>query len=126
MGPQVRPTFPGIQQLTQTIKSSKMRNLLLVGFAAIAAPGAFARLYTIANGCPQAITLYINGESQGKLAVGATTTRTFNKNWSGFIYTDVNGGSQTGTRTTRAGFYGEVRLLREFIFASCLNALNTE
>jgi hypothetical protein len=85
-----------------------MRNILLAGLAAAAAPGAFARLYTITNGCPQAITLYINGESQGKLAVGATTTRTMNENWSGFIYTDANGGSQTGTRTTRAGFYGDV------------------
>jgi hypothetical protein len=67
-----------------------------------------ARLYTIQNNCPQGITLYINGVSQGRLAAGAVTTRTQTENWSGFIYTDANGGSVTGERTTRAGFYGEV------------------
>lgn len=76
---------------------------------ALWASSTLARLYTIFNDCPQNINLYINGVSQGSLGVGATTTRELEENWSGFIYTDANGGNgSTGERTTRAGFYGEV------------------
>ncbi|KAG6917049.1 hypothetical protein DXG01_004101 [Tephrocybe rancida] len=52
------------------------------------------------------IKLYINGESQGSLGVRTTTTRNLPKDWSGVIYSDINGGSATGEKTTRAGFYG--------------------
>ncbi|KAF5376280.1 hypothetical protein D9615_008510 [Tricholomella constricta] len=85
-----------------------MRNFALtLGIIALSAPQTLARLYTIFNDCPQNINLYINGVSQGSLGKGATTTRELEENWSGFIYTDANGGSATGERTTRAGFYGE-------------------
>lgn len=71
------------------------------------------REYIILNQCPSAITLYINGESQGSLAAnGGSTTRELIDNWSGFIYTDANGGNQNGTGTTRAGFYGQASALR--------------
>ncbi|KAG5636892.1 hypothetical protein H0H81_006512 [Sphagnurus paluster] len=83
---------------------------------------ALARLYTILNNCPQDITLYINGESQGTLGKGAVTTRQTIKNWSGFIYTDANGGSATGERTTRAGFYGDNDFYYIVIDPSRLNA----
>lgn len=69
------------------------------------------RHYSIVNSCPSAVTLYINGESQGSLAAnGGTTTRDFNNTWSGLIYTDANGGNKNGTRTTRAGFFGDVSM----------------
>jgi len=68
---------------------------------------ALARVYTIVNNCPQGINVYISGVSQGRLATGASITKTQTENWSGFIFTDANGGSATGERTTRAGFYGD-------------------
>lgn len=71
---------------------------------------ALARTYTIVNNCPQGINVLISGVSQGRLATGASITRTQTENWSGFIFTDANGGSATGERTTRAGFYGDVSL----------------
>jgi len=80
---------------------------LFLGVFALSAPQTLARLYTILNDCPQSVNYYINGQSQGSLSKGATTTRQFAEIWSGFIYTDANGGSADGIRTTRAGFYGE-------------------
>ncbi|KAG5650649.1 hypothetical protein H0H81_011487 [Sphagnurus paluster] len=86
-----------------------MRSLLLP-FVALAlwAPHALALLYTISNNCGQPINLYINGVNEGSLGINGVTTRQFANNWSGFIYTDANGGDgATGARITRAGFYGE-------------------
>ncbi|KAF8060691.1 G-X-X-X-Q-X-W domain-containing protein [Lyophyllum atratum] len=68
------------------------------------------RQYTIKNSCPAPITLYINGEAQPDFLPpsGGTAHRTFPDTWSGFIYTDANGGNgENGAGTTRAGFYGE-------------------
>ncbi|KAF9456845.1 ricin B lectin domain-containing protein [Collybia nuda] len=77
--------------------------VLIVSLFAIQALAT--RKYSIVNSCPSAVTLYINGESQGLLAAnGGTTTRDFPNTWSGFIYTDANGGNQNGAGTTRAGF----------------------
>ncbi len=67
------------------------------------------RHYDIVNNCPSSIDLFINGESQGALAAGATTTRDFVSAWSGFIYTTSNSDRSDGSHTTRAGFFGEVR-----------------
>jgi hypothetical protein len=67
------------------------------------------REYIITNNCPAPIALYINGVGQGTLpASGGSTQRTLDNNFSGFIYTDANGGNQNGAGTTRAGFFGEV------------------
>lgn len=52
--------------------------------------------------------MYINGQSRGHIKREATVTKSFSSKWSGFIYTDANGGSVKGSKTTRAGFYGEV------------------
>ncbi|KAF5376989.1 hypothetical protein D9615_007348 [Tricholomella constricta] len=75
----------------------------------LAASGTLAdRKYVIKNSCPSAIGLYINGVGQGPLAAaGGSVTKTFNHNFSGFIYTDANGGNQNGAGTTRAGFFGD-------------------
>lgn len=78
--------------------------LLSSGLGAVA-----TRHYNIVNNCPSSIDLFINGESQGALATGATTTRDFDSPWSGFIYTTSNSGRSDGSHTTRAGFFGEVR-----------------
>ncbi|KAF8069880.1 G-X-X-X-Q-X-W domain-containing protein [Lyophyllum atratum] len=85
-----------------------MRNFgLTLGACLLLAPQAFARLYTIFNNCPQSVGLYMNENYQGILGKGATATHQLPEGWSGFIFTDANGGSATGERTTRAGFYGE-------------------
>jgi len=82
---------------------------ILVSLLILSTPFAVvARLFTIVNQCPESITLFINGESQGSLnARDGTTTRNFPRTWSGFIYTSANGGNQNGTGTTRAGFFGD-------------------
>jgi hypothetical protein len=75
------------------------------------------RQYNVLNKCPSAITLYINGTSQRSLSAnGGFIQNIFDNNFEGFIYTDANGGNQNGTRTTRAGFYGNVGIfhLRPF------------
>ncbi|KAG5637604.1 hypothetical protein H0H81_003996 [Sphagnurus paluster] len=84
-----------------------LRNLAL--FALLAVSGVFAdRKYIIKNSCPSAVKLYINGEAQGSIpASGGSFGRTFPDTWSGFIYTDANGGNKSGAGTTRAGFYGQ-------------------
>jgi len=75
---------------------------------AIVLPAVTAdRIITIRNRCPQSITLYINGQSQGLLATNGIRNSTFNDNWSGLIYTNVNGGNANGVGTTRAGLYGQ-------------------
>ncbi|KDR77633.1 hypothetical protein GALMADRAFT_224914 [Galerina marginata CBS 339.88] len=79
----------------------------ILAAAALAPTSTLAeRLITVTNRCPQAITLYINGQTQGSLATNSITNRTFDDAWSGLIYTDANGGGANGASTTRAGFYG--------------------
>jgi len=68
------------------------------------------RIFTIRNRCPQSITVYINGQTQGLLAMNDFKNRTFEDSWSGLIYTDSNGGNANGAGTTRAGFYGQVSI----------------
>ncbi|KAF8642814.1 hypothetical protein AX16_009403 [Volvariella volvacea WC 439] len=66
------------------------------------------RRFVIRNDCPLPINYYINGESQGPLwANGGQVDRQLIDNFSGFIYTDANGGNQNGVGTTRAGFFLE-------------------
>ncbi|KAG6828382.1 hypothetical protein H0H92_008182 [Tricholoma furcatifolium] len=65
------------------------------------------RRYVFQNSCPTAITYYVNGVSQGSLAVSANATQYLPDFFDGFVYTDVNGGNANGTGTTRAGFYGD-------------------
>lgn len=65
------------------------------------------RHYNIVNNCPTSINLYINGVAEGSLTTGASTSRNFSSSWDGFIYTTSNGAELDGSRTTRAGFYGE-------------------
>ncbi|KAF9457289.1 G-X-X-X-Q-X-W domain-containing protein [Collybia nuda] len=65
-----------------------------------------ARRYNIVNNCPSTISVFINGNGQGPVPSGDTITRTFNNNFSGLIYSNANGGSSSGSGTTRAGFYG--------------------
>ncbi|KAJ7592610.1 G-X-X-X-Q-X-W domain-containing protein [Mycena floridula] len=81
---------------------------ILALFCALLPAALATRFYNITNNCPIPVTLYINGESQGTLASsGGFTTRTFDNNWSGFIYTDANQGNSDGSGTVRAGFFGE-------------------
>jgi hypothetical protein len=80
------------------------RALLALALTPLAVVG---RHFIIQNQCPSQINLYINGEYQGPLSRGGQTERDFDSHFSGFIYTDANGGNQNGLGTTRAGFYGE-------------------
>ena len=88
-------------------------SFILLAFSSI----ALANLqFTINNKCPQPITLYINGESQGSLASNGVISKIYSNNWSGFIYTNLNAGSgNTGVGTTRAGFYGNVSIIFEWL-----------
>ncbi|KAJ2934090.1 hypothetical protein H1R20_g3004, partial [Candolleomyces eurysporus] len=66
------------------------------------------KTFNIANGCPNAITIYVNGESRGSVAPGASIVNTVADNWTGFIYSNVNApGGNTGAGTTKAGFVNQ-------------------
>jgi hypothetical protein len=87
---------------------------LLVQFLAVLSwgvLGVFAdRQLNLINACPQAITIFVSGESQGSIASGATVTKSVPDDWSGFIYSNVNAPEgNTGAGTTKAGFVAEVR-----------------
>lgn len=92
------------EMLQSLFQITTLSILLSSGLGAIA-----TRHYSIVNKCPSPIDLFVNGESQGPLAVRATTTRDFDSSFDGFIYTTSNGGHLDGSHTTRAGFFGEVR-----------------
>ncbi|GLB36890.1 hypothetical protein LshimejAT787_0311770 [Lyophyllum shimeji] len=83
--------------------------LLTLGLSFAASTGVLAdRQYVVKNSCPTTVALFINGEPQGPLAAaGVTIQKTFPNTWSGFIYTDANGGNQNGSGMTRAGFHGD-------------------
>lgn len=88
--------------------------LLLLSFTSILGlPVVFARVFTILNRCPLPVTLYVSGGRQGILnADGGTTQREFPEDWSGYIYTDANGGDgEKSLRVARAGFYGLVSFI---------------
>ncbi|GLB36919.1 putative G-X-X-X-Q-X-W domain-containing protein [Lyophyllum shimeji] len=76
---------------------------------AVAATLASAvREITLVNSCPAPINIFVNGNWVDYLPDnGGTSLMSFNNNFTGFIYTDVNGGSETGVGTTRAGFFGQ-------------------
>jgi hypothetical protein len=96
-----------------------MMKLSVLSASLLATQALAVRKYSIVNSCPAAINLYINGESQGSLAAnGGTTVKEYPNTWSGFIYTDANGGNQNGAGTTRAGFYGEVHIASWVTFPS--------
>jgi len=66
------------------------------------------RVMTIVNRCPTSINLFINGQAQGTLNQdGGSTSRTYDDNFSGLIYSTANGGQSNGAQSTRAGFYGQ-------------------
>ncbi|KJA17545.1 carbohydrate-binding module family 13 protein [Hypholoma sublateritium FD-334 SS-4] len=65
------------------------------------------RIYTIKNKCPVTIKVYSGGHPRGTIAAGRSITKSFPDNWDGFIYTNANGGTVKGSKTTKAGFYGE-------------------
>ena len=66
------------------------------------------RIYTIKNKCPATIKVYSGGHPRGTIPTGRSITKSFPDNWDGFIYTNANGGTVKGSKTTKAGFYGEV------------------
>ncbi|KAJ3511872.1 hypothetical protein NLJ89_g3855 [Agrocybe chaxingu] len=65
------------------------------------------RLVTIVNRCPQTISVFINGQTQGLLTPNEATNRTYEDTWAGLIYSTTNEGGANGAGTTRAGFYGQ-------------------
>lgn len=88
--------------------------LLLLSFTSILSlPAVCARVFTISNRCPLPVTLYVSGGRQGILnSDGGTTQREFPEDWSGYIYTDANGGDgEKSVRVARAGFYGLVSFI---------------
>ncbi|EKM79662.1 hypothetical protein AGABI1DRAFT_128805 [Agaricus bisporus var. burnettii JB137-S8] len=68
------------------------------------------RHYEIPNNCPQTIQIYINGESQGYIDAQTAISHNYQDDFSGFIYSDANGGvvldDGTSINTTRAAFKG--------------------
>lgn len=76
-----------------------------------------SRRYNIVNNCPSTINIFINGNSQGSISSGGVVRHTFNNSFSGLIYTNANGGAQSGAGTTRAGFYGPVSLSKTYILS---------
>ncbi|RDB27198.1 Extracellular exo-alpha-L-arabinofuranosidase [Hypsizygus marmoreus] len=83
-----------------------MTSSLLFILAAPALLAHAARQIKVTNNCPSSINVFMNGNSQGYLDSGASTSSWVPNSFSGFIYTNANGGSQSGAGTTRAGFYG--------------------
>ncbi|RDB27204.1 Endo-1,4-beta-xylanase A [Hypsizygus marmoreus] len=84
-----------------------MISALLLVLTAPALLVSAARQITITNKCPSTITIYRNGNSQGSLSSGSSSTSSVSNNFNGFYYTNANGGSSSGADTTRAGFYGQ-------------------
>jgi hypothetical protein len=66
------------------------------------------RHFDIINNCPLSLNLLINGNFEGTLASGGSTTRDFPDVWSGVIYSDFNRGNVDTAGTVRAGFQGTV------------------
>ncbi|KAF9483148.1 G-X-X-X-Q-X-W domain-containing protein [Pholiota conissans] len=65
------------------------------------------RIFTIENHCPSTIKVFSGGQLRGSIAPRRSISKTFPDDWSGFIYTDANGGSAKGSKSTKAGFFGE-------------------
>jgi hypothetical protein len=68
-----------------------------------------ARSFTVINKCPRWIRIWVDGNSQGWLSPNSgSKVLNYPNDFSGLIYTNANGGNQDGSRTTRAGFEGQV------------------
>ncbi|TFK22301.1 hypothetical protein FA15DRAFT_524208 [Coprinopsis marcescibilis] len=66
--------------------------------------------FAIYNNCRTSLDIYINGEKAATLTGREPLIREFEDGWSGYIYSDANGGSQDGSiGTLRAGFFGDGR-----------------
>lgn len=66
------------------------------------------RIFNLINNCPIPIDIYVNGASVGRVKSGERIEKQYTENFSGFIYTDANGGNKDGSGTVRAGFFSEV------------------
>ncbi|KAG5725680.1 Alpha-L-arabinofuranosidase [Termitomyces sp. T112] len=84
-----------------------MRALFSAAAVALLLPGSLGRVYNILNHCIQGINVYIDGKSQGRVPSGTSIVRNLPKDWSGYIYSDANGGRADGSNGTKAGFHGE-------------------
>jgi len=73
----------------------------------------------VVNNCPTNISVYQNGQQENILPTGANFTIRAAKDWSGSVYTDANGGTQTGFGSVLASFYGEVRVFITHIPPLC-------
>jgi hypothetical protein len=92
--------------LLQGIRRHSLPLLALWGLSALVTAD---KTFNIVNGCPSAITIYVNGDSRGSVAAGATIVNTVADNWTGFIYSNVNApDGNTGAGTTKAGFVNQV------------------
>ncbi|KAF5368698.1 hypothetical protein D9615_010311 [Tricholomella constricta] len=80
---------------------------LLLTLAASTMLASATRKLVVVNNCPSGINVYSNGNRQAWISAnGGSTVASLSNDFSGFIYTDANGGSRSGDGTTRAGFYG--------------------
>ena len=73
------------------------------------APTPAERSLLVLNKCPTSISVYQNGQRDTILRPGANYTMQVAKQWNGFVYTDANGGTQSGAGSAMASFYGEVK-----------------
>ncbi|KAG6815704.1 hypothetical protein H0H87_012088 [Tephrocybe sp. NHM501043] len=83
-----------------------MRSLLFTT-SSLLITTSLARVINVFNNCPQNVNIFVDGKSQGKLAVRTTLKLNQAKDWAGSIYTDANGASADGLTGTKAGFYGK-------------------
>lgn len=80
----------------------------LITLAAAATLASAVREFSLVNNCPSGINVFVNGSWSNWLpANGGSAISPFSNNFSGFIYTNANGGSPSGEGTTRAGFFGQ-------------------
>ncbi|KAF8060649.1 G-X-X-X-Q-X-W domain-containing protein [Lyophyllum atratum] len=78
-----------------TVTTLSLRAHVLV-LAAAATLASAVREITIVNRCPSPLNVYINGKWNHWLRNGGSAVSPFSNDFSGFIYTDANGGSQSG------------------------------
>ncbi|KAJ8507542.1 hypothetical protein ONZ45_g10099 [Pleurotus djamor] len=71
-------------------------------------PSTVAVHFTVKNNCPNALSLYINGENRGVLGDhGGTLESDMPKDWSGDIWSSSYEGSTNGDKSTKASFHLE-------------------
>lgn len=87
------------------------RALSLAYFCFICQPLQIAsRAIFIRNDCPQPISWFVNGQSQGSLSPGASSNQTLGDDFSGLIYTPTNGANTNGVDAIKVGLYGPVSI----------------